>query len=250
MKIIFFIFALVLISMSAFAQTQQTKSESQIKTVDLQPPLGWRKTGSHRPDYDFQLDSIVKRSGKASGILRSRSTATNESHAAMVQGVKPGNYRGKRIRISGYLKTENVSNYSGFWLRIDDADDEFFPLAFDGMKDRIIKGTNDWKKYEVILDVPDRAGLIFFGVNLVGSGQVWADDLQLEIVGNDIASTGLPTTPEMATILKEDKETMRKDPKAYDQYRQNYSKLRNESPMQPVNLDFENGKQASDKKNE
>jgi len=30
-------------------------------------------------------------------------------------------------------------------------------VAFDNMQDRAIKGTTDWRRYEVVLDVPEDA---------------------------------------------------------------------------------------------
>lgn len=154
---------------SRFGSTPQSKSETQTQTADMQPPAGWWKTGSHPEDFDFYPDSTVKRSGKARAALRSRPTATKGRHAAMMQTVKPDNYRGKRIRLSGYLKTVNVADYSGFWLRIDGTVDNVTYLAFDNMSNRPVKGTTDWKECEVVLDVSNEAELIAFGVNLTAA---------------------------------------------------------------------------------
>ncbi len=62
-------------------------------------------------------------------------------------------------------------------------------LAFDNMQDRPIRGTTDWVRYAIVLDVPNEAVTIAFGALLSGSGQIWMDDLQFEIVGNDTATT-------------------------------------------------------------
>lgn len=236
MKKTFFVFALVLISVPALAQTP--KSEPQTKTADLQPPTGWRKSGSHPENYEIYLDSTVKRSGKASGAIKSKPSATKGGFATMLQGIKPDNYRGKRIRLSGYLKTENVTDYSGFWLRIDDTESGWH-LDFDNMQNRPVKGTSDWKKYEVVLDVPDKAGLIGFGVNLSGSGQVWVDDIQLEVVGKDIASTSLPITPEMEAMKKQEEESISKNPEEYKRFLKTYNERNKTLPMLPANLNFE-----------
>jgi hypothetical protein len=62
-------------------------------------------------------------------------------------------------------------------------------LTFDNMFSRGIKGTNDWKRYEVVLDVPDASETISIGLLLNGAGQVWMDDLKFETVGADVATT-------------------------------------------------------------
>jgi hypothetical protein len=51
------------------------------------------------------------------------------------------------------------------------------------MQDRSIKGTTEWKKYDVVPDVPQNASGIFFGVLLSGTGTVRLSDARFEIVG-------------------------------------------------------------------
>ena len=43
-------------------------------------------------------------------------------------------------------------------------------------------GTTDWSRHAVVLDVPEAAVRLAFGALLHGTGQVWADDLTLEVV--------------------------------------------------------------------
>jgi hypothetical protein len=57
------------------------------------------------------------------------------------------------------------------------------------MGDRPINGTNDWTKYEIVLDVPENSAKIFYGVLISGAGQIWVGDIVFEIVGNDVPST-------------------------------------------------------------
>jgi hypothetical protein len=63
-------------------------------------------------------------------------------------------------------------------------------LAFDNMQGRPIKGTTDWAKYDVVLDVPQEATGVFFGVLLSGSGTVWLSNAKIEIVESDVPTTG------------------------------------------------------------
>ena len=68
-------------------------------------------------------------------------------------------------------------------------DKESKQLAFDNMQDRSIKGTTDWKQYDVVLDVPQNATGIFFGVLLSGTGTVWLSEAKFEIVGPNVLTT-------------------------------------------------------------
>jgi hypothetical protein len=52
----------------------------------------------------------------------------------------PANYEGDTITLSGYIKTENVTDgYAGLWMRIDPE------IAFDNMYNRGITGSTDWE---------------------------------------------------------------------------------------------------------
>ncbi|MBN1446484.1 MAG: hypothetical protein JXA28_01035, partial [Bacteroidetes bacterium] len=98
-------------------------------------------------------------------------------------------YRTKRLRFSAYLKTENVSNFAGLWMRVDGPNRKV--LAFDNMQDRGVSGTTDWIRYEIVLDVPTAADSIYLGTLLVGDGKVWTGSLMLDVVGNDVPITDL-----------------------------------------------------------
>ena len=64
-------------------------------------------------------------------------------------------------------------------------------LSFDNMSDRPIVGTTDWKKYDIVLDVPNNASNIAFGALLSGTGQIWFEKLTFEIVDTSVKTTGL-----------------------------------------------------------
>ena len=88
---------------------------------------------------------------------------------------------GKRIRFSGYIKTENVTTgYAGLWWRVD-GQSGF--LAFDNMQNRGVTGTTDWKRYDIDLSVAADARNINFGVLFPGTGTSWFDGLSIELDG-------------------------------------------------------------------
>jgi hypothetical protein len=63
-------------------------------------------------------------------------------------------------------------------------------LGFDNMEPRAVKGTTDWTRYEIVLDVPTTAAALAFGVLLAGNGEVWMDDLKFDIVPSTVPVTG------------------------------------------------------------
>ncbi len=46
-----------------------------------------------------------------------------------------------------------------------------------------------------MLDIPEEAEEIDFGFLVAGKGQGWVDDFAFEVVGKDVATTGLETQP-------------------------------------------------------
>ena len=87
---------------------------------------------------------------------------------------------GKRVRISGWIKTKDVLNWAAPTLVIVNRAGYIF--AEDNMTDRPTRGTTDWKQIDVVTDIPDEPCLVSFAPILYGSGEVWFDDFQIEIV--------------------------------------------------------------------
>ena len=155
-------------------------------------PTGWFKAGSDPKSYEMGIDKGAGQNGKNAASIKSTDKKI-KGFGTLMQDCLPDKYLGKRIRLSGLVKTKDVIDWSGLWLRIDKKGSETslgFDNMHDGKKDRSIKGTTDWTKYEIVLDVPLEASNIAFGALLVGTGQIWFDNLAFEIVDNSIPTTG------------------------------------------------------------
>ena len=51
---------------------------------------------------------------------------------------------------------------------------------------RNVHDTTDWTKIEIVLDIPQQASYLLFGMQASNVGQEWMDDAQLEVVGTDV----------------------------------------------------------------
>lgn len=89
------------------------------------------------------------------------------------------------MKFSGFLRTEEVVELAAFWFRVDGSLSKGI-LALDNMQDRPVKGTTDWNYYSLVLDIPDNAASVLFGVLLQGPGKVWADGMSLEEVDRSV----------------------------------------------------------------
>lgn len=154
---------------------------------------GWQMAGSHPDSYTMEVDTQVKHSGSASARLSSKEKRVN-GFGTMMQQFTPVEYEDQRVRLSGWTKTQDVEDWAGLWMRVDGTQPGEV-LAFDNMGERPLKGTQDWTQVEIVLDVPEEATNLAFGVLLSGTGTVWLDGLEFEVVPKTTPVTASVTQP-------------------------------------------------------
>ncbi|MBK8448519.1 MAG: peptidase S41 [Saprospiraceae bacterium] len=172
-------FLILFISVTTYCQTKETisKLNFDFEVVEKGSPAGWNNFGS--PNYILALDSTNIKSEKYSASIEFKEG--NADFKAWAFTI-PDNYAGKKITLTGYIKTENVTDgYAGLWMRIDPS------IAFDNMNKNGVKGTTDWTKYEITLEMnPEKTKQIVIGGLLVGKGKMWLDNFNVSIDGKDI----------------------------------------------------------------
>lgn len=182
-KIIIGVITSIAILTGAYVYTNEEPVE-----INDNVPKGWLKAGSNPERYEVGTDKEVFYTGKSSMYIKGVTKKT-DGFGTVMQNMNAETYLGKRLKMSGYLRSSNVTGWAGLWMRIDGKGDDSF--GFDNMQNRAIKGTSDWKKYEIILDVPKESQNIAFGVLTSGKGTVWTDDIKFEIVDNSVETTDL-----------------------------------------------------------
>ena len=158
-------------------------------------PHGW---GGGPPETIFADDKIVH-SGKWAARLE-RNAASPNTFSTLTIGI-PIDFAGTRVELRGFLKTEDVSEFTGLWLREDGLGGS---VAFDNMQNLAVKGTHAWKEYSITLPLKPEAKLLVFGVLSSGTGKAWVDDLQLLVDGKPIQDVPKVERPKIA--LDEDHE--------------------------------------------
>jgi beta-lactamase regulating signal transducer with metallopeptidase domain len=179
---------------------------------------GWSSTANGdnttpNGNYAVGIDPVVQRNGIQCAYLQSADIRP-QGYGVLRQDVPGKPFRGKRIRFSGYLKTEGIREYTGLLVSVI-GQKHYETWA---MGKRPILGTTDWRRYEHVVDVPQDCSLIMLGVSIKGSGKVWASEFQFETVGLDV-----PLTPEKPEVSKTD------------------SGGSDEAPLEPVNMAFAQG---------
>ncbi len=147
---------------------------------------GWHMAGSHPSQYEHAFADETTYEGKPVVELRSVVPRT-DGFGTLMQTFSAEQFSGQRVRFSGALKSESVEDRVGLWMRVDGPSRQM--LAFDNMAGRPVGGTTDWENHEVVLDVSDEAVAIALGVLLVGGGEAWMSDLDVEIVGPEVETT-------------------------------------------------------------
>ena len=169
-------FLILVIGLTSFGETKE-KPNFDFEIAANGIPTGWDNFGNS--NYAIALDSINTKNGKYSATIEFKEGIPGFKAWAFTI---PDNYVGKKITLTGYIKTENVTDgYAGLWMRIDPS------IAFDNMNKNGVKGTTDWTKYEITLAMsPERTKQIVFGGLLVGKGKMWLDNFNVSIDGKDI----------------------------------------------------------------
>ena len=163
--------------------------------VTVKAPAGWWKNGAKPESYVVGVDSLQTWGGMPSAYVESLTPAVEGGFGGMMQTSSAENFEGKRVRLSGWIKTENANEGGGrLWLRID-GQDRGKVLGFDNMDNRPVTGTTDWQEASLVLDVPKGASALAYGFFVQGGGKMWVNGQKIEAVGTEVPSTNLVSTP-------------------------------------------------------
>jgi hypothetical protein len=166
--------------------TLMTVAIARVQAPDLLPP-GWERVDPPNAmgSYSFQVDREVKRSGVSSVRIQLRE-GTADTYTVLSQKFLADAFRGRRVRLVGYLRVADVSGWVGLRMQITGSAAN---MVIDNMRDRSLGGTGDWQRCEIVLDAPRDATLIQVGAIFMGHGTLWADDFEFAVVGDEVPTT-------------------------------------------------------------
>ena len=178
------LFAFVVIVLTSDAQSPNATAGPELGSVlnfEVEQagtmPRGW----GGGPPGTISIDEVIVHTGRRSARLE-RNTASPEMFSTITKAV-PVDFGGTSVEWRGFLRTEDVGEFTGLWLR---EDGPAGAVAFDNMQQRQIKGTHGWTEYWITLPLRSEARQIYFGVLIAGTGKVFADDLQLLVDGKPV----------------------------------------------------------------
>jgi C-terminal processing protease CtpA/Prc len=184
MKKLFSVLILILLlSASGKAQEAGLEFNPDFEIIENGLPVNWYGTNTGDTlNYKVSIDSAIVVHGKYAAAIEFTGKSVGTKYVAFAL---PNNYDGKKITLSGYLRTENITEgYAGLWMAINHRN-EFDVISFnDEMQ---ITGSTDWKKHEITLEMnpANTKNIVIYGV-LFGNGKMWLDNLKVTIDGKDL----------------------------------------------------------------
>jgi RNA polymerase sigma factor (sigma-70 family) len=164
-----------------------------ISLADPEDPItddrAWRQSFTSAHDYPMTTDLANTHDGNPS-ICFAYTGPVNASARSFawfghtIHYPESERYAGHTVRLSGWIKTENVSNHVQPQIRplsgLMQRDSKL--LAKDSMvQDKSIRGTLNWTPFSLTCDIPKNTGYIVTSFIFWGSGKVWIDTNSLEL---------------------------------------------------------------------
>ena len=143
---------------------------------------------SDTTQYNFGADPSVRRtprSDPAVFIASLTPQATTMGAQGMLAIAMP--YRGKRVRLSAYLKAKDVERSAAVQALVMGS--RISVGAIDVQGEPVVQGTTDWVRCSSVIDVADDATQIQFAAALRGPGTVWIDGFELAVVPSTVPTT-------------------------------------------------------------
>ncbi|MBX9855332.1 MAG: hypothetical protein K2Y26_07395 [Gemmatimonadaceae bacterium] len=150
-------------------------------------PTGWRMAGSGRDEMRQRGDATVLHEGRPT--LRLAAVAdSSEGYGTWMNVLFASPYVGKRVRISVYTRTAGATRRADVWARVQARESPADGVGLVG-KNVALPASSDWRRTEIVFDVPRDAVWVHYGVGLAGAGQLWMDRATIEVVGRDVPLT-------------------------------------------------------------
>jgi RNA polymerase sigma factor (sigma-70 family) len=152
------------------------------KDVPLTDDQQWHTFGEFASDYTITEDPQAQHDGHVSTVISSN-TAPEKGQGFYVRDDRSAaQYVGRRIRIRAWIKSQDLQKGSGlFCLAYGGRNGANKMLAADDQQAHLpVKGTTDWKQYEITMTVPQDTQTLEMGFVLNGKGKIWVDTQNLQ----------------------------------------------------------------------
>lgn len=160
-------------------------------------PVRWWHADMNNEHARFvTTDSVIRHGGRYSIAVDWTHPPREWTTVSLVIDKK---LKGDSVKMSGFLRTEDVKGWSGFWLRVDDESGN--SIAFENMDKRGVSGTTDWTEYSITLPYDEeKAARVLLGTIVSGSGRIWFDDFKVTVDGKELSEAIVNVAPLKADL--------------------------------------------------
>ncbi|MCD4786262.1 MAG: hypothetical protein K8T10_20760 [Candidatus Eremiobacteraeota bacterium] len=148
-------------------------------------PLNWNWVGWFKPEVNFALDSQIKHSGKYSASISIKKITPRLQKFGppnWAQNITKDVPAGKKIKMTGYIKTKNVSGNAPIGIQCWNTKTGKMIKFGTTQYSQPISGTKNWKKVTVEMEVPKETDKMRILCMLMGTGKVWFDEVKIIVI--------------------------------------------------------------------
>ena len=193
-----FLFPIIL-KFTVLAQISNPSFEHKRDTIPSLP-ASWR--ANLKPHFNWQIDTTIFYSGKQSLLMNNDSNTDSMVFSPFSQICSIEIDKAKKIELTAYIKTKNVTKNAGLWCQLWNKDNKQIGFSSLETQQILIQGTTNWTKYTVSLLVNTDVKKLLLGGFLKGSGQVWYDDFNIEDVTKQTSKTAIKFLDKALKIAK------------------------------------------------
>lgn len=166
------ILGVILLLLGPAAHAQENTGFETTEDSSALKPAHWYVGGK---GYRVTVTNATAYEGRRS--LRIEQEDPNGNFGVATQSISTDSLAGKRVRVAGFIKTNEVKEgHAALWVRADGPDGI---LTLNNMGGEGATGTAGWARYEAEILVPQNANRILFGALMPGNGTAWYDSLSL-----------------------------------------------------------------------
>jgi hypothetical protein len=141
--------------------------------------------GSNSHEFSVAPDPTLVRNGHPTPciMLAQSADATDWESYGAVDRVPAEQFLGKRVRVSAWVKTKDMTSPMGIYIRARGPNDSNMADA-DPKSRKMVESEDGWKHLFIEINVPPGAMNLSYGIFFRGRGKIWVDDFKTEVVGD------------------------------------------------------------------
>lgn len=148
-------------------------------------PVDWYYAGLVQPEVTFLGDVAIKKSGRVSASIIIKEWTDR------IKKMGPPNWCqditekipvGRKVRLTAWVRTKNVNGMAPVAVQCWNSKAQKIIGFGTTQKTFPMAGTNEWKQVSIEMKVPEGTDKMRILCMLMGTGQVWFDDVELRVV--------------------------------------------------------------------